>query len=64
MRVLDLLMNASIWLAYRLCSMLRIPQELRPQLLRLLVAEGYVTEDGGQIRITEAGVRLVSPARP
>ena len=47
-----------------LCNTLRIPQELRPQLLQLLVAEGYVTEDGGQVRITEAGRQLVSPARP
>jgi hypothetical protein len=47
-----------------LCSTLRIPQELRTQLLRLLVTEGYVTEEGGQVRITEAGVQLVSPARP
>ena len=48
-----------------LCVALRIPTELRTQLLRLLVAEGYVTEEaGGQVRITDAGALLVAPIRP
>jgi hypothetical protein len=50
---------------HTLCVALRIPTELRAQLLRLLVAEGYVTEEaGGQVRLTAAGARLVAPTRP
>src|SRR4051794_29115093 len=48
-----------------LCVALRIPTELRAQILRLLVAEGYVTEAaGGQVRLTDAGALLVAPTRP
>jgi len=48
-----------------LCSLLNIPAELRPRLLRRLVDEGYVTEeDDGKISLTTAGARLVSSARP
>lgn len=47
------------------CMALRIPHELRHRLLRTLVDEGYVTEETvGQVRITDAGARLVAPARP
>jgi predicted methyltransferase len=46
-----------------LCITLSIPHELRHRLLRTLLDAGYVTEEeGGQIRITEAGAQLVSPA--
>jgi hypothetical protein len=46
-----------------LCSLLSIPADLRPRLLRRLVDEGYVTEEQGMICLTTAGARLVSSAR-
>jgi hypothetical protein len=46
-----------------LCTTLAVPTEIRTRLLRLLLAEGYVTEEHGQVRLTEAGATLLSPAR-
>jgi len=44
-----------------LCAALRVPTELRARLLRKLVDEGYVTEESiGQVRLTEAGIALVT----
>lgn len=44
-----------------LCAALNVPPELRARLLKRLVDEGYVTEeDLGQVRLTEAGIALVT----
>ena len=53
-------------LAYAaLCIKENVPNELRPRLLRMLVHEGYVTEEGtGQVRLTEAGTALVTTPSP
>ena len=46
------------------CAALSVPTELRPRLLRLLLSEGYVTEErAGQVRITESGTALVGTPR-
>jgi hypothetical protein len=45
-----------------LCDVTSIPRDLRASLLGHLLAEGYVTREGDQIRITEAGTRLVVAA--
>lgn len=46
-----------------LCTALAVPTDLRARLLRRLLDEGYVTEEGGQVRLTEAGTAYVAPAR-
>jgi hypothetical protein len=53
-------------LAYAtLCTKENVPNELRPRLLRMLVHEGYVTEESlGQVRLTEAGTTLVTTSSP
>jgi hypothetical protein len=52
-------------LAYTaLCTRENVPNELRPRLLRMLVHEGYVTEESaGQVRLTAAGIAQVAPPR-
>lgn len=46
-----------------LCRTLRIPQELQTRLLWLLVDDGLVTEEGGEVRLTASGLGRVSPGR-
>jgi hypothetical protein len=46
----------------RLCTALSIPPELHTPLLRLLMEEGYVTEEGDQVRLTPVAAERVSPA--
>jgi hypothetical protein len=46
-----------------LCTTLAVPTELRARLLRLLLAERYVTEEDGQVRLTAAGSTFLSPVR-
>src|SRR4051812_40458597 len=45
-----------------LCTALSIPPDLQPLLLRLLVDEGYVIEEGGHVHLSPAGAKRVSPA--
>ncbi len=53
-------------LAYTtLCTRENVPNELRPRLLRMLVHEGYVTEESlGQVRLTAAGTTLITTPAP
>jgi Mn-dependent DtxR family transcriptional regulator len=47
-----------------LCTALGVPSEIRARLLRRLVSEGYVTEEGGgQVTITDEGALLVRSSR-
>ena len=47
-----------------LCTKENVPNELRPRLLRMLVHEGYVTEESvGQVRLTAAGIAQVTAPR-
>jgi len=46
-----------------LCAAIKVPTELRSRLLRMLVIEGYVTEEGSQVRLTEAGTTLATRTR-
>ncbi len=47
-----------------LCRLLSVPPDLQSRLLWLLVGEGYVTEEGGELRLTEAGAQFaVAPAQ-
>ncbi|HET8626235.1 MAG TPA: hypothetical protein VFL91_02390 [Thermomicrobiales bacterium] len=46
-----------------LCTALTVPADLRGRLLRRLLDAGYVTEEGGRVRLTEAGAACASPGR-
>ncbi len=49
----------------QICDMISIPRDLRASLLDQLVREGYVTDEGGQVRLTEAGKALaIAPFTP
>ena len=46
------------------CAALSVPTEIRPRLLRLLLSEGFVTEElTGQVRLTALGTAQVSTPR-
>jgi len=46
------------------CRVLSVPPDLQSRLLWMLLGEGYVTEEGGELRLTEAGTQLIAvPAR-
>ena len=48
-----------------LCNATSIPHDLRAQLLRDLVRQGYVTQDGpDQIRLTKHGTQRVTGRAP
>lgn len=43
-----------------ICDRISIPRDLRSSLLEQLVSEGYVTREGDQVRLTEAGKQLAT----
>jgi hypothetical protein len=43
-----------------LCRLLSVPSDLHTRLLLMLVGGGYVTEEGGELRLTEAGAQFVA----
>lgn len=43
-----------------LCRALSVPTDLQSRLLWMLLGEGYVTEESGELRLTEAGAQLIA----